>query len=53
LQLLARGLTNPEISKKLFISPHTVKTHVVHIYEKLGVSDRAQAAVLATRYNLV
>lgn len=53
LQLLARGLTNPEISKELFISPHTVKTHVVHIYEKLGVSDRAQAAVLATRYNLV
>lgn len=53
LQLLARGRTNPEISEELFISPHTVKTHVVHIYEKLGVNDRAQAAVLASRYNLI
>jgi DNA-binding CsgD family transcriptional regulator/ArsR family metal-binding transcriptional regulator len=53
LQLVAQGFTNPEISEELFISPHTVKTHVVHIYEKLGVNDRAQAAVLASRYNLI
>lgn len=53
LKLIAQGSTNPEISEQLFISPHTVKTHVVHIYEKLGVNDRAQASVLASRYNLV
>ena len=53
LKLLARGLTNNEISGILFISPHTVKTHVANIFEKLGVNDRTQAAVWATRNNLV
>ena len=53
LKLVAQGLTNPEISEQLFISPHTVKSHVVHIYKKLGVNDRAQAAVFASRYKLI
>ena len=53
LKRLAQGLTNPEISEQLFISPHTVKSHVVHIYEKLGVNDRAQAAVVASRHKLI
>ena len=53
LQLIAQGFTNPEISKQLFISPHTVKTHVGHLYEKIGVNDRAQAAVLAARHHLI
>jgi len=53
LTLMAAGATNPEISEKLQISPHTVKTHVVHIYEKLGVNDRTQAAVLASKHNLI
>jgi DNA-binding CsgD family transcriptional regulator/ArsR family metal-binding transcriptional regulator len=53
LKLLAQGATNPEISAQLFISPHTVKSHIVHIYEKLGVNDRAQAAVLAARYKVI
>lgn len=53
LKLLAQGFSNPAISEQLFISPHTVKTHVVHIYEKLDVHDRTQAAVLASRYNLL
>ncbi|MCB2184510.1 MAG: LuxR C-terminal-related transcriptional regulator [Desulfobulbaceae bacterium] len=53
LKLLAQGFTNPQISKQLCISPHTVKSHVAHIYEKLGVNDRAQAAVLAARFNLI
>jgi DNA-binding NarL/FixJ family response regulator len=37
----------------LTISPHTVKSHVINIFNKLGVSDRTQAAVLAIRYNLI
>lgn len=53
LQLVAQGATNMEISERLDISPHTVKSHVVHIFNKLGVNDRTQAAVLATRYNFV
>lgn len=53
LRLMAQGLSNPGISKVLSISPHTTKSHVVHIYNKLGVNDRAQAAVWAARLNLV
>jgi DNA-binding CsgD family transcriptional regulator/ArsR family metal-binding transcriptional regulator len=53
LRLIVQGFTNPKISEQLFISPHTVKTHVVHIYEKLKVNDRTQAAVLATKHQLL
>ncbi len=53
LQLIAQGFTNPEVSERLCISPQTVKTHVLHIYEKIGVNDRAQAAVLAARHHLI
>lgn len=53
LRMLAGGATNTEISDRLRISPHTVKSHVVHIFNKLGVNDRTQAAVWATRSNLV
>jgi len=53
LELLANGASNPEISESLFISQHTVKTHITHIYDKLGVNDRAQAAVWATRHNII
>lgn len=52
LRLLAQGATNNDISDLLDISPHTVKSHVIHIFNKLGVSDRTQAAVWATRNNL-
>jgi len=45
LQCVAQGWTNPEIAAKLYISPHTVKGHVESILDKLGVSDRTQAAV--------
>lgn len=53
LRLLARGDTNTEISDQLSISPHTVKSHVIHIFNKLGVNDRTQAAVWAARHQLV
>lgn len=47
LRLLAKGASNPEIAAVLAISPHTVKTHVGHLFDKLGVNDRTQAAVWA------
>jgi DNA-binding CsgD family transcriptional regulator len=43
-ELLSQGLSNREIAKALFISESTTKVHVRHIYEKLGVHSRAQAA---------
>jgi LuxR family maltose regulon positive regulatory protein len=47
LTLLAQGLSNKEIARALFISDSTAKVHVHHIFEKLGVRSRAQAAVKA------
>ncbi|MFF4379791.1 response regulator [Kitasatospora sp. NPDC092039] len=43
LELVAQGTTNREAAQKLFISEATVKTHLLHMYAKLGVSDRAAA----------
>jgi PAS domain S-box-containing protein len=53
LCLLAKGHSNPQIATRLAISPHTVKSHVINIFNKLGVNDRIQAAVVATRQHLV
>ena len=53
LRLVAEGATNIEISEILSISPHTVKSHVIHIFNKLGVNDRTQAAVWAARHKIV
>jgi LuxR family maltose regulon positive regulatory protein len=43
LQLLAKGLTNQEVAQRLYLSPHTIKTHTRNIYGKLGVNNRTQA----------
>jgi LuxR family maltose regulon positive regulatory protein len=47
LQLIAKGLTNPEIASRLFLSLHTVKAHAHNIYGKLGVHNRTQAVTRA------
>lgn len=52
LQLLSTGLSNRDIAPLLFISESTVKSHVEHIINKLGVSDRVQAAVWAARHQI-
>lgn len=47
LELIAAGCTNREVARRLFISEATVKTHLLHVYEKLGVSDRTAAVATA------
>ena len=46
---VAKGSTNPEISRELFMTVNTVKTHLGHAYMKLDISSRAQLAALITR----
>jgi len=53
LELIARGRSNKLIARELEISEKTVKAHVGHVLEKLGVSDRTQAAIYAVRSGLV
>jgi DNA-binding NarL/FixJ family response regulator len=53
LQKIANGATTKEVASDLGISPHTVKTHLERIFEKLGANDRAQAVAIAIRTGLV
>jgi DNA-binding NarL/FixJ family response regulator len=47
LRLVAQGLSNEEIGRRLFIGETTVKTHVTHVLQKLDLRDRVQVVVLA------
>jgi DNA-binding NarL/FixJ family response regulator len=53
LQKVAFGATTKEVARDLDISPHTVKTHLERIFEKLGANDRAQAVAIAIRGGIV
>lgn len=53
LSLVAAGRTNGQIAHELFISPKTASVHVTHILDKLGVSSRIQAAMIAARAGIV
>jgi DNA-binding NarL/FixJ family response regulator len=52
LSLIARGMTNPEIAAQLFLSNHTIKTHISRIFAKTGSRDRAAAIGYAHRHNI-
>jgi DNA-binding NarL/FixJ family response regulator len=48
VKFLAQGLTHPKIGERLFISRSTVKNHLGHVFDKLGVTTRAELAAEAT-----
>jgi len=52
LKLLQEGLSNPEIAEQLSVSRSTIKTHVSHILEKLGVNNRLEAVTLSIRHKM-
>ena len=53
LQLLAKGASNKEIASDLFIGESTVKTHLIHIFSKLGVRDRTEAVAQAVKKGII
>ncbi len=53
LLLLPTCLTNAELAERFFVSVNTVKTHMTHIYRKLGVSNRSGAIIRATQLGLL
>jgi DNA-binding CsgD family transcriptional regulator len=50
-QLVANGLTNRQVAERLFLSPHTVNTHLREVFSKLGVNSRVDLARLATEHS--
>ncbi len=50
LALVSIGATNDEIADKLYLSPHTVKTHLYNIFKKINVPNRLQAALWAAKH---
>ncbi|MBV9681368.1 MAG: response regulator transcription factor, partial [Solirubrobacterales bacterium] len=52
LELIATGLTNDEIAERLVLGAGTIKTHVNHIFLKLGIRNRAEAVIFAFDHGL-
>jgi DNA-binding NarL/FixJ family response regulator len=53
LELVAKGYSNKEVGKALYISTATVKTHLIHVYSKLGVDDRTAAVTTALERGII
>ena len=51
-QLVAEGLTNREVAERLFVSPHTVNSHLRHVFAKLGINSRVELARLARDHEM-
>jgi DNA-binding CsgD family transcriptional regulator len=51
-RLVAEGLTNREVAERLFVSPHTVSSHLRHVFAKLGINSRVELARLARDYEM-
>jgi ATP/maltotriose-dependent transcriptional regulator MalT len=53
LRLLAEGLSNKQMARRLNVSENTIKTHLANVYGKLGVNSRTQAIAQAVKFNLL
>jgi DNA-binding NarL/FixJ family response regulator len=53
LVLVAQGWRTAKIAEELYLSPRTIESHLAHVFEKLGVSSRTEAAIYALRTNLI
>jgi DNA-binding NarL/FixJ family response regulator len=53
MELISHSMTNEEIADKLFLSPKTIKTHLRNIFEKAGIRNRVEAALLYARHTLI
>jgi DNA-binding NarL/FixJ family response regulator len=53
LTLIAHGLTYAQIAERLFVNESTVKTHINHLFAKIGARDRAQAVTYAYEHGLI
>jgi DNA-binding CsgD family transcriptional regulator len=53
LRLVAKGLTNAQIARELYISPRTVNAHMGSVYHKIGSHSRAEAARFASEHGLL
>jgi len=53
LPMLAAGMSNREIGERLYVSRETVKTHIAHMFARMGATSRAQAVALAYQHGLL